>query len=71
MTDEIQRTLGRLETKVDMGNQKLDAALDIQKAHSQRLGNLEKTRSWFRGAVAAMAALGGFALASISGMFKP
>ena len=71
MTEEIQRTLGRLETKVDMGNQKLDVALEVQKEHGQRLANMERTRSWFRGAVAALMALGGFAIASITGIFKP
>ncbi len=59
----IQRTLGRIE-------QKLDDHIIHQNDYGKRIGNLEKWRTWVRGVTAALSLVAGYLLAHIAGLFS-
>lgn len=59
MSDEIQRSLGRIEGK-------LDTILDVQKTHATRLDDLDALKNRGYGIIAAITVAGGFMGASIS-----
>lgn len=48
MTDELQRAMGRIESKVDM-------LLDRDADRELRLSSLERSRSWLQGILAVLA----------------
>lgn len=54
MSDEIQRSLGRIEGKLDM-------MLETQEAHGERLNNLDALKNKFYGIVSAVAVVAGAA----------
>lgn len=62
-TDDIQRTLGRLEAKLET----LCAIKETQRQHGARIGSLERSRSWVIGAAAAVSAAVGFVTKWASG----
>ena len=59
MSDDIQRSLGRIEGKLDMT---LDNIVSLEKKHDgviQRVGSLEDTRNYAFGALAVVAGVFG------------
>lgn len=56
MSDEIQRSLGRIEGKLDMAIEKITTLEEKHESQGMRVSSLEGTRSYAFGVVAAIAA---------------
>lgn len=60
MTDDIQRSLGRIEGKVDGINQRLDKVNGTLKDHSDKINLLETFRDNLQGRMTIIGAIAGF-----------
>lgn len=59
MSDEIQRSLGRIEGKLDMTLDKINSLEKKQENDSVRVGSLETTRTYAFGVIATISAFFG------------
>lgn len=59
MADDVQRTLGRIESKVDSLLEKQDEHKARLDNHGQRIGKIERWQSWTLGACAAIGVVAG------------
>jgi hypothetical protein len=57
MADEVQRTLGRIESKLDSVLEKQDEHKQRLDNHGARIGGLERWRAWTLGAAVAIGAM--------------
>ena len=61
--NDLHRSLGRIESKLDALSARDDAHKERLDHHSNRLRSLERGRSWLMGAAAGISAVVTFALA--------
>lgn len=66
MTDSIERTLGRLDGKMDMVLESLKEGRVVIEALDQRTGSLERWRSYVMGGAFVAGILGGIAVKILS-----
>jgi hypothetical protein len=58
MTPEENRLLGEVHANVTSIKEKLDSIVETQCSHSERIGSLERTRSFGKGAVWVIGSVG-------------